>query len=91
MDSTVSCCVKTHDFDPAHCGATDAEAAALLTAAAAAEFARTANLPPWKLECVDNYVSCIEEGWTGSCYSCLRYCEGQRKWPFEMCGPRTNR
>jgi len=91
MDSTSSCCIKTHVFDPARCGLTESEAGAFLTAAAAAEFAKTADLPPWKQECVDNYVACMEESWTGPCYSCLRYCEGQRKWPFETCRPRTHR
>lgn len=32
---------------------------------------------------------CIKnEGWMGSCYDCLRYCEGQQDWPFNKCRKR---
>jgi hypothetical protein len=27
------------------------------------------------------------QGWTGNCYECLRFCEGQRAWPIATCGP----
>jgi hypothetical protein len=91
MDTTLSCCVKSHPFDPAHCGATSEEAAAIFTVAAAIAYAETVESPAWKQACIDAYVQCIEQKWTGRCYDCLRYCEGQRKWPLHMCAPRPNR
>jgi hypothetical protein len=91
MDSTLSCCVKNHPFNPERCGATSEEAAAIVTAAVALEYAKTAEIESWKQKCIDAYVTCIEQRWTGSCYDCLRMCEGQHEWPINMCAPRTNR
>lgn len=31
------------------------------------------------------YVKCKNQGWVGNCYDCLRRCEGQHKWPEDMC------
>jgi hypothetical protein len=91
MDTTLSCCVKSRPFDPGFCGATPEEAAAIFTVAAALAYAETTGIPPWKQQCIDTYVQCIEQKWTGRCYDCLRYCEGQRKWPIFMCAPRPTR
>jgi hypothetical protein len=91
MDSTLCCCVKSRPFDPAYCGAPPEEAAAIFTAAAALAYAATVETDPWKQQCIDTYVQCIEQKWTGRCYDCLRYCEGQRDWPLEMCAPPRNR
>jgi hypothetical protein len=49
------------------------------------EFAHNAHLPEWKQRCIRSYVDCQNEEWTGSCYDCLRYCEGQQEWPFNQC------
>jgi len=89
MDSTLSCCVKNNIFNPERCGATPEEAAAIVTAAAALAYAATVEPPEWKQRCIDTYVKCIEQRWTGSCYECLRNCEGQHGWPVNMCAPRT--
>jgi hypothetical protein len=50
------------------------------------DFANNAPLPPWKQECIRNFVYCqTKRGWVGPCYDCLRRCEGQHQWPFSMC------
>jgi hypothetical protein len=41
--------------------------------------------------CIGTYVKCIEQRWTGHCYNCMRYCQGQHQWPLQLCAPRTNR
>ncbi|WP_375760944.1 hypothetical protein [Corallococcus exercitus] len=90
-DSSISCCVKTHPGNPARCGATDLEAEdILLFARAAEELSR--DLPEWKRICLETYVQCQEDHWTGSCYDCFRYCEGQRgEWPDDSCRPKRKR
>jgi len=84
------------------CAATEAEAEALIVlnslrmAYEAAQntkdeeddSANNADLPKWKQRCIRSYVDCKNEGWTGSCYQCLRYCEGQQDWPFNQCRKR---
>ncbi|MCP3137160.1 hypothetical protein [Pyxidicoccus xibeiensis] len=55
------------------------------------DFINNADLPEWKQECIRLYVNCKNEGWTGSCYDCIRYCEGQHDWPFRTCSPRKKR
>ncbi|RKH56910.1 hypothetical protein D7W81_32565 [Corallococcus aberystwythensis] len=67
----MSCCVKTHPGNPARCGATELEAEdILLFARAAEELSR--DLPEWKRNCLETYVQCQEDHWTGSCYDCFR-------------------
>ncbi|HYH95446.1 hypothetical protein [Hyalangium sp.] len=52
------------------------------------DFANNAHLPEWKQECIRTYVACqTEPDWRGSCYACLRRCEGQQQWPFKMRSP----
>ncbi|HYO74120.1 MAG TPA: hypothetical protein VEU33_49420 [Archangium sp.] len=51
------------------------------------EFANNQDLPAWKQRCIKFYVACIERRWTGNCYDCIRYCEGQQKWPRDECHP----
>jgi hypothetical protein len=46
------------------------------------------ELPEWKQRCIKYYNACQNQGWTGSCYGCMRYCEGQQEWPFHTCKPR---
>ncbi|MCY1035895.1 hypothetical protein OV207_30930 [Corallococcus sp. BB11-1] len=91
-DSTVSCCVKTHPLAPERCGATKREVEEILFAAkVAAELARN-DLPAWKQDCIETYVQCKEDHWTGSCYDCFRNCEGQKgEWPDNMCRPKKGR
>jgi hypothetical protein len=91
MDSTLSCCVKNNPFNPELCGATPEEAALIFTAAAAAAYAATVELSAENQVCIDTYVRCIEQRWTGNCYDCLRNCQGQHEWPLGICAPRTKR
>ncbi len=35
-----------------------------------------------------NGLKMAYEGWMGSCYQCLRNCEGQQEWPFNQCRKR---
>jgi hypothetical protein len=51
------------------------------------DFANNADLPEWKQECIKFYVDCQNKEWTGSCYECIRRCEGQHEWPFSLCAP----
>jgi hypothetical protein len=55
------------------------------------EFANNRDLPEWKQRCIKYYVACKQEAWTGPCYDCLRYCEGQQEWPFNRCRERKKR
>nr|WP_238539978.1 hypothetical protein [Corallococcus macrosporus] len=45
----------------------------------------------WKEHCSNTYVACRDQKkprWTGDCYDCFRWCEGQRQWPFKKCHRR---
>ncbi|OJT26209.1 hypothetical protein BO221_06915 [Archangium sp. Cb G35] len=56
------------------------------------EFENNEDLPEWKQKCIKNFVLCQDEGWMGSCYDCMRYCEGQHKWPEDRCpDPRQSK
>jgi hypothetical protein len=55
------------------------------------DFANNAHLPEWKQRCIKGFVDCENKRWTGNCYDCLRYCEGQREWPGRACRPRAER
>jgi hypothetical protein len=46
------------------------------------------DMPRWKQRCIDLYVACIDKKWLGSCYDCIRLCEGQQQWPQDKCRPR---
>lgn len=75
------CCVKKFSLTPVEsCGATMAEADQILrvmvTLMEADDFANNADLPKWKQECIKNYVECTAGFWLGSCYDCIRRCEG---------------
>ncbi|MBZ4374552.1 hypothetical protein K8612_23095 [Corallococcus sp. AS-1-6] len=95
-----TCCVEAHPGNPAACGLTDAEAAALVGTAAIGAAAVGATLKEldepnegWRQHCIDRYVQCKDSKkprWLGDCYACLRYCEGQKQWPFDLCRPRRN-
>lgn len=89
-----TCCLQAHPGNPAACGLTSAEAASILAAGAAT----TATLATsdaedddsdegWRQHCVETYVLCKSQKprWVGRCYDCLRFCEGQRQWPFGKC------
>lgn len=90
MDS-VSCCVRNHPLTPVQsCGVDPMKAAEILEAlgqleAAAQVLEAAGRLPKWKKECIGKYVKCQNQGWAGNCYDCLRRCEGQHKWPEDMC------
>ena len=88
-DSTVSCCVKTHPLAPERCGATKLEAEEILFAVSVAMELAKPDLPEWKRACINNYVRCKEEAWSGSCYDCFRHCEGQQgEWEDNKCRPK---
>ena len=103
-DSTVACCIKNYPLSPAEsCAASPEEILKTLAFMDAAfqadkyaedvdedadDFANNAHLPEWKQRCIKNFVDCENKRWTGNCYGCLRYCEGQRDWPIKTCGPR---
>lgn len=91
----MTCCIKKHPYDPVGaCGATPSEVEQALRAVRADvdvdedDFANIKDLPEWKQRCIKGYYSCQQYGWTGNCYDCLRYCEGQHEWPIRKCRPR---
>ncbi|NTX17431.1 hypothetical protein HUA76_42340 [Myxococcus sp. CA056] len=93
MDSE-TCCLQSHPGNPAACGFTDAEAAIILAAAATATSVLATSSEGddpdegWRQHCIDNYVRCKSQKkprWVGPCYDCLRNCEGQHQWPYELC------
>lgn len=102
-ESSVTCCIKKFPLSPVEsCGAAEAEAMRTLVTLAVAheateltededDFANNADLPEWKQRCIKAYVDCKNELWTGNCYDCIRYCEGQRVWPVNKCKPRKKR
>jgi hypothetical protein len=97
-DSTVSCCIKKHPGAPEACGLTPSDAADILNGVKVVSEAmpqevprKEDGMPGWKKRCIDAYVACKEESWTGSCYDCFRYCEGQQDWPIEQCFRRKTR
>ncbi len=87
----MSCCIQNHPFTfVQNCGADPFEAAKILEALGQMEAAGQAleaagRLPKWKKACIDKYVECQLRGWVGNCYDCIRRCEGQHKWPEDMC------
>ena len=91
---SVSCCVQRNPGNPEACGLSASEAASLMAGAKAApesaqewDDSHNASLPEWKQRCIRAYGDCQDFGWSGSCYDCLRYCEGQRQWPEDKCTP----
>ena len=89
----MTCCIKKHPYDPVGaCGASPSEVEQVRMVAVVDEgeddFANNASLPAWKQKCIRYYNDCINDGWTGKCEDCLRRCEGQHEWPFQMCDER---
>ncbi|WP_140860318.1 hypothetical protein [Myxococcus xanthus] len=93
---TVTCCIQRNPGMPEACGLTAGEAASHMAgvkmameaaddASAESDDSHNAALPEWKRRCIRNYGDCQDDGWTGSCYDCLRYCEGQQEWPTDQC------
>ncbi len=39
----------------------------------------------YRQHCIDMYVLCQHRKWSGNCHDCLRYCQGQKQWPFNIC------
>lgn len=92
-DSSMVCCIKKFPLSPVESCAAAAEEIfetlnGLKMAIDEGEFANNANLPKWKQACIKGFVRCTDERWTGNCYECLRYCEGQHEWPGEKCRER---
>lgn len=95
-DSSMVCCIKKFPLSPVEsCAAAPSEILDVLNglkmAMDAGDFANNANLPEWKQRCIRSFVECQDKKWTGSCYDCLRRCEGQRDWPTGMCSPPTGK
>jgi hypothetical protein len=100
-ETSVVCCIRKFPLSPVEsCAATEAAALKVLNGLKMAyeatqaagdkddDFANNLDLPEWKQRCIRNYVDCKNEGWMGSCYQCLRYCQGQQEWPFNQCRKR---
>ncbi|WP_426747225.1 hypothetical protein VZQ01_06715 [Myxococcus faecalis] len=97
---TVTCCLQRNVGNPEACGLTAAEAGKYISAAMAldgsGEKSEEKDDPDeeWKQQCMDLYVQCQNQTkprWSGDCHACFRNCEGQHKWPFQMCHPRRSR
>ncbi|MFP2904108.1 hypothetical protein ACLESD_03350 [Pyxidicoccus sp. 3LFB2] len=94
MDSE-TCCLLRNPGNPEACGLSASEAAIFMGGARAATDSATAawddshnaDLPDWKRQCIRSYGDCKDFGWSGSCYDCLRLCEGQQDWPLHLCRP----
>lgn len=99
-----TCCLQRNPGNPAACGLTAAEAAAIMAAATGAagthststaeyDDSHNASLPDWKRRCIRLYGDCQEEAWAGkkSCFACFESCTGQHEWPFDQCGPKGGR
>ncbi len=100
-EPSVNCCIKKFPLSPVErCAATEVQVLEALNGLRMAyeaaqnagdeedDFANNLHLPEWKQRCIRNFVDCKNEGWMGSCYQCLRYCEGQQEWPFNQCRKR---
>ncbi len=91
-EPTVNCCIKKFPLSPREsCAAQAAEILEALNGLRMAvdegEFTNNADLPEWKQRCIKGYVLCVDQGWPGNCYECLRLCEGQQKWPEHCPSP----
>jgi hypothetical protein len=42
----------------------------------------------YREHCINMYVMCVNRKWTGNCHDCMRYCQGQKQWPFNICTKR---
>ena len=92
---SVTCCLQRNPGSPEACGLSASEAAVLMGGAKAAADAaaqewddsHNSDLPEWKRRCIRAYGDCQELGWSGSCYDCFRFCEGQQEWPEDKCSP----
>lgn len=105
-EPSTDCCIKKFPLSPVEsCGVELSEANKVLFGMAtimtlqegdqpkegADEFVNNQELPEWKQRCIKGYYDCVNEGWTGDCYACIRRCEGQQAWPLRMCRPRRTR
>jgi hypothetical protein len=86
----VDCCVKNHPLTAMEsCTASRPDVPRVLRDISLRiddeEFENNKDLPEWKQVCIQNFVRCEDEGWSGPCYDCLRNCEGQHKWPRDWC------
>jgi len=96
-DSTVQCCLKQNPGQYERCGALPPEPKP------DPKNPRVPPIDPappkepepddegWRDQCIDLYVRCKQRGWGAvrewNCHECLRNCQGQREWPFHLCGP----
>ena len=93
-ESTVSCCLREHPGEYERCGAVapsqpeTAPIEAIKTPSdviQATDAATEEDDDGWRDQCIDLYVACKQRKWTGNCHDCLRWCQGQKEWPFHMC------
>ncbi|MCP3143729.1 hypothetical protein [Pyxidicoccus xibeiensis] len=95
------CCIKKFPTTAAEsCAATAVEVAEVLaglqvlgeTASAVTDGAPEEDEEDpdegYRQHCIDMYVLCVHRKWTGDCHDCLRYCQGQKQWPFNICTRR---
>lgn len=103
-EPSMNCCIKKFPLTPAEsCGATAADIADALEGAKVLNEATQATEPEatkkpkeegdpdegYRQHCIDMFVLCQHRKWTGNCHDCLRYCQGQKQWPFHLCGGGT--
>lgn len=89
-DNTVSCCVKKHVGKPEACGLGSTDATLILSVLKATEGVEEEEEEDdpnegWRDQCINLYVACKQRAWRGNCHDCLRWCQGQKHWPFHMC------
>ncbi|QSQ25364.1 hypothetical protein JY651_10735 [Pyxidicoccus parkwayensis] len=94
-DNTVSCCVKKNVGNPEMCGLSKADATLIVAMLKGVESAVPEEEPDeddpnegWRDQCINLYVACKQRGWSGKCDDCLRWCQGQKQWPFHKCTSR---
>ena len=88
----MDCCIKKHPLTALdNCTASHSDVLRVLRDISISlriedeEFENNKDLPEWKQRCIKNFVRCEDEGWDAPCYACIRLCEGQQKWPEDMC------
>lgn len=96
-DSTVQCCLKQNPGQYERCGAVPPDPK---QEPRGPQLPPIHPDPPekpapddegWRDQCINLYVRCKQDNWRAiqgwSCYECLRNCQGQKEWPFDLCGP----
>jgi hypothetical protein len=96
-DSTVQCCLKQNPGQYERCGAVPPEPKPEPRRPLPPPVDPDPPEKPapddegWRDQCINLYVRCKQDSWSSvrgwSCYECFRNCQGQKEWPFDLCGP----